>query len=436
MKGKIIKSIVARQVYDSRSNPTVEVDILLEDGTTGRGIAPSGASKGRFEALELRDGDKDRLNGKSVFKAIGHIKNIIAPHLYGMDVTDQKAIDRLLINIDGTENKSKLGANAILAVSMAVAWAGANANRMPLFQYLGGDSARLVPTPMIQIIGGGAHANQAIDLQDFLVIPINSTTFSDGYEMVVNVYHGTKKIFNEMGKPLGIADEGGLWPTDFVSNEQGLELLMRGIEAAGYVPGDDIAIALDVASSEFYHPEIKKYVFNLENRLFTSEEFVAYLCDIQKKYPVISIEDGMAEEDWEGHQHLSQRLNHSVQLIGDDLFTTNIKRIKKGVKSEINNAVLIKMNQIGTLTETLEVIKYTQESGYLPVISARSGETEDTTITHLAVATNAGQLKVGSVARTDRTVKWNEAIRIEEKLGQKAEYLGKHIFDQIKKTEQ
>jgi enolase len=432
MRKGIIKSIVARQVYDSRANPTVEVDVLLENDILGRGIVPSGASKGQFEALELRDGDKNRLNGKSVFKAINNIKNIIAPRLIGMDVTEQKKIDRILIQLDSTENKSKLGANAILGVSMAVAWAGANVNKLPLFQYLGGEEARLLPTPMIQIIGGGAHANQAIDLQDFLVIPMNSTTFAEAYEMVVNVYQGTKKIFDDIGKPLGIADEGGLWPTGFIKNEDGLELLMRGIEAAGYVPGEDIAIALDIASSEFYNPELKKYVFNLENKTFNSEEFVKYLCHIQEKYPVISIEDGMAEEDWEGHQQLSDKLKNKIQLIGDDLFTTNIKRIKKGVQSKINNSVLIKMNQIGTLSETLEVIQFTKESGYLPVISARSGETEDATITHLAVATNAGQLKVGSVARTDRTAKWNEAIRIEEKLGQKARYLGRHIFDFIK----
>lgn len=435
MNKGIIKSIVARQVYDSRANPTVEVDVLLEDNIMGRGIVPSGVSKGQFEALELRDGDKNRLNGKSVFKAINNIKNVIAPQLIGMDVTEQKKIDRILIQLDSTENKSKLGANAILGVSMAVAWAGANVNKLPLFQYLGGEEARLLPTPMIQIIGGGAHANQAIDLQDFLVIPMNSTTFAEGYEMVVNVYQGTKKVFGDFGKPLGIADEGGLWPTNFKRNEDGLELLMKGIEAAGYVPGEDIAIALDIASSEFYNSELKKYVFKLENRIFNSEKFVKYLCDIQEKYPVISIEDGMAEEDWEGHQQLSDKLKNKIQIIGDDLFTTNIKRIEKGVQSNINNAVLIKMNQIGTLSETLEVIQFTKESGYLPVISARSGETEDVTITHLAVATNAGQLKVGSVARTDRTAKWNEAIRIEEKLGQKAEYLGKHIFDQIKKTE-
>ena len=427
-----IKKIKARQIYDSRANPTVEVDVCLENGVIGRGIVPSGASTGRFEALELRDNNQKCLNGMSVFKAIDNIKTIIAPKLTGMDVREQKKIDQLLIELDGSVNKKKLGANAILGVSMAVAWTAAHAVDLPLYRYLGGDEAQLLPTPMIQIIGGGAHANRAIDLQDFLVIPMNTASFAEGYEMVVNVYQGTKKVFNAKGKPLGIADEGGFWPTDFRDNEEGLQLLLKGIETAGYVPGKDIAIALDIASSEFYDLKREKYILHLEKKEFDRQAFVDYIEKLYKKYPIISLEDGMAEDDWMGHQLLSEKLVNKVQLIGDDLFTTNIQRIRRGVEAGINNAVLIKMNQIGTLTETLNVIRYTQRAGYWPVISARSGETEDTTIVHLAVATNAGQLKVGSVARTDRTAKWNEAIRIEEQLGKKACYQGKHIFDKLK----
>jgi enolase len=426
-----IKEIKARQVYDSRSNPTVEVDICLESGVIGRGTVPSGASTGKFEALELRDQDPEKLGGKSVRKAIQNIHSIIAPAIIGMDVTEQACIDAKLIELDGTENKSHLGANAILAVSMAAAWAGAHANQIPMYQYLGGTNAKVLPIPMIQIIGGGAHANGVIDFQDYLVIPLSASCFTEGYEMVVNVYNATKKVFAKHGKPLSTADEGGFWPTDFRSNEEGLKLLVEGIETAGYVPGKDIAIALDIASSEFYQ-EDGTYKLSSDDRILTSQEFVDYLVELVDKYPILSIEDGMAETDWQGAKRLTEKIGTRVQLIGDDLFTTNIRRIQKGIEMGVNNSVLIKMNQIGTITETMDAIEFTKNAGYLPVISARSGETEDTTIVHLAIATNAGQLKVGSVARTERTVKWNEVIRIEESL-KYAKYPGQALFKRILK---
>ncbi|MET3503968.1 phosphopyruvate hydratase [Halalkalibacter oceani] len=425
-----ITEIKARQVFDSRSVPTVEVDVHLAGGGWGRGTVPSGASTGKFEALELRDGDAGSFQGKAVYQAIGHVESIIAPALLGLDATDQVAIDQLLCQLDGTENKSRLGANSILAVSMAVAWAAARGSNVPLYRYLGGANAKQLPLPMIQIIGGGAHARATTDLQDYLVIPVGSTSFSQGYEMVVNVYQATKKVFERQGKPLATADEGGFWPTGFSTNEEGLQLLVEGIEEAGYQPGKEVAIALDIASSEFYE-EDGSYRLALENRSFTRDEFIDYLCDLADRYPIISIEDGMAETDWEGSRKLTERIGKRLQLIGDDLFTTSVPRIQKGVRQGVYNSVLIKMNQIGTITETLDAIESTKSAGYLPVISARSGETEDATIVHLAIATNAGQLKVGSVARSERTVKWNEVLRIEEELGAAAHYAGKDIFKRI-----
>ena len=426
-----IKSVKARQVFDSRANPTVEVDITLECGAVGRGIVPSGASTGKFEALELRDGDSSVLGGKSVRKAIDNINNIIAPKLIGVDATNQVYIDKMMIALVGTQNKSNLGANAILGCSMAVAYAAANAKGEPLFRYLGGSNAKTVPVPMIQIIGGGAHAADSIDIQDFLVIPMSADNFEDGFAMVVNVYNATKKIFAEKGKPLSIADEGGFWPTDFKTNEEGLILLTEGIKRAGYEPMKDVAIALDIASSEFYNEENGTYVFRLENKEMTREEFVDLLCDWVEKYPIISIEDGCAESDWEGSVLLTQKLGKKIQLIGDDLFTTNSERIKKGVEMGACNAVLIKLNQIGSITETMDAIELTKNSGYLPVISARSGETEDAIIVHLSMATNAGQLKVGSVARSERAAKWNEAIRMEEYLGESGYYPSADIFKRV-----
>lgn len=428
-----IKSIIARQVYDSRAMPTIEVEIKLENDVVGIGLVPSGASTGRFEALELRDGNPDILNGKSVKKAIKNIHDIIAPQLIGMNILDQLAIDNKLMELDGTANKSNLGANAILGVSMATAWAASNALDMPLYRYLGGAQANLLPLPQIQIIGGGAHANNAVDIQDFLVIPMSSKTFEEGIEMVSNVYHATKKVFTAKGKPLSIADEGGFWPTDFPDNEEGLRLLVEGIKKAGYVPGIDISIALDIASSEFYDEDSETYNYALEKRRFNREEYVEYLCDLVDKYPIISIEDGMAEVDWKGNQLLTEKLGKKIQLIGDDLFTTNLERIKKGIDQGINNSVLIKMNQIGTISETLDAIELTKNAGYLPVVSARSGETEDATIVHIAIATNSGQLKVGSMARSERTVKWNEGIRIEQRMGNSSRYASGEIMNRITK---
>jgi len=425
-----IKHVIARQIFDSRSLPTVEVEVVLECGSVGSGIAPSGASTGIYEALELRDGG-DAFEGKGVKKAVNNVKDTIAPAIIGMDAYNQVAIDEKLIALDGTPAKSNLGANAILATSMAVCWAAANSLKQPLFRYLGGCNAKTIPVPMVQIIGGGAHAIDSVDIQDFLVIPMSAPCFTSGYEMVVNVYNATKKVFAKHGKPLSTADEGGFWPTDFKTNEEVLGLLTEGITLAGYTPGEDVAIALDVASSEFYNKDNGTYTFHLENRDFTKEEFVDLLCDWVEKYPIVSIEDGCSEIDWEGNALLTQKLGNKIQLIGDDLFTTNIARIAEGKKTNTCNSVLIKMNQIGTITETLDAIEYTKSIGYLPVVSARSGETEDMTIVHLAIASNAGQLKVGSVARGERTVKWNEVIRMEEQLGDQSQYPSGKIFDHV-----
>jgi enolase len=424
MSNTSIKRIKARQVYDSRANPTVEVDVFLEGGAWGRSTVPSGASTGAFEAVELRDGNVGKLGGKSVLTAVGNVAAVLAPALIGLDAGDQAAIDRTMIALDGTPNKGRLGANAILGVSLATAWAAANAHGLPLYRYLGGEAAATLPVPMVQIIGGGIHANRAIDIQDFLIIPVGATTFAEAIEMAVNVYNGTKQVLSNLGKPVAIADEGGFWPF-FTSNVEGIEILLSGIEKAGYRPGEDIAIALDVAASHFF--DNGEYAFALEKKRMDRLEMAEVLAGWAERYPILSIEDGMAEDDWEGWAILSQRLKSKLQLIGDDLFVTSVPRIKQGIDKGIANSVLIKPNQVGTLTETLEAIATAQEAGYLPVISARSGETEDATIVHLAIATNAGQLKVGSVARTERTVKWNEGIRIEEVLGSGA-YPGRSVF--------
>lgn len=426
-----IQEVIARQVFDSRANPTVEVDIVLEGGAMGRGTVPSGASKGLYEALELRDGDTSNLGGKSVHKAIQNIQTILAPALIGKDATKQSEIDALMVSLDGTENKSRLGANAILGCSMAVARAAAQQMGLPLYRYLGGANAKIIPVPMVQIIGGGAHAANSIDVQDFLVIPMQAASFEDGFSQVVNVYNATKRVFERHGKPLAIADEGGFWPTAFKTNEEGLQLLTEGILEAGYTPGKEICIALDIASSEFYDKERGIYRFELEDREFTREAFVDLICSWVDNYSIISIEDGCSELDWEGSALLTKRLGTKIQLIGDDLFTTRIDRIAKGIELHACNSVLIKMNQIGTITETLDAIEFTKNHGYLPVVSARSGETEDDTIVHLAIASNAGQLKVGSVARTERLVKWNECIRMEQQLGNGAVYPSGALFSRV-----
>ncbi|MEW4412145.1 phosphopyruvate hydratase [Clostridium sp. AN503] len=426
-----IVRVAARQVLDSRANPTVEVDVTLKCGVVGRGTVPSGASTGVYEALELRDGGAE-YGGKSVRRAIAHINDELAPALLGRDATRQAELDNMMIAMDGTPDKSRLGANAILGCSMAVAHAAAAAKGEPLYRYLGGVNARTLPLPMIQIIGGGAHAVGSIDIQDFLAVPLSADTFEKGIEMIVNVYNGTKKVFARTGRPLSIADEGGFWPTGFTCNEDGLKLLTEGIEEAGYVPGVDIGIALDIAASEFYDKEKQIYRLKLEGKELTTPEFVDLLCEWVDHYAIVSMEDCCSEYDWEGHALVTEKLGKRIQIIGDDLFTTNIERIKAGVEKGACNSVLIKMNQIGTVTETLDAIEYTKNMGYLPVISARSGETEDATIVHLAIATNAGQLKVGSVARSERAVKWNEGIRMEEDLGNMGVYLSSSIFERIR----
>jgi enolase len=419
-----IKTITARQVYDSRANPTVEVEVLLEGGARGRATVPSGASTGRFEAVELRDGDPRRLGGKSVLDAVRNVTDVLAPALVGLDARDQAELDRRMIALDGTPDKRRLGANAILGVSVANAWAAAGALGVPLYRYLGGPEAAALPVPMVQIIGGGLHANGAIDIQDYLVIPVGARSFTEAIEMAVNVYHGTRQVIADRGQPVAIADEGGFWPF-FRTNVEGIETLLAGIEQAGYRPGEDVALALDVAASGFYQDGA--YTFALEQKRMDRAAMADLLAGWAERYPIVSIEDGMAEDDWEGWAMLSARLGSKLQLIGDDLFVTSTPRIREGIAKGIANAVLIKLNQVGTLTETLEAVAVTRAAGYRPVISARSGETEDTTIVHLAIATRAGQLKVGSVARGERTVKWNEGIRIEEVLGS-AGYPGRALF--------
>lgn len=416
-----IASIEAWQIYDSRGFPTVEAEVTLDDGTHGRGLAPSGASTGQFEAVELRDGDPKRFRGKSVFKAIANIQNEIAPALRGANVFEQAQLDRKLIELDGTPNKGRLGANAILTVSMAVANAAAAARNQLLYAYLG--EGTLLPVPEIQIIGGGAHANWRTDVQDFLLIATGARSFEEVMEITHNVYHAAGEILRERKKYFGIADEGGFWP-EFARNEDALELLVEAIQRAGYTPGREASIALDIAASDLYDEETKRYSFNLEKRTFSSSEFCGLMAEWCGHFPIVSIEDPMADTDWEGWRAIMEKLGGRIQIVGDDLFTTNEQRIRKGIENKAANAVLIKLNQIGTVTETIEAIRLTQAAGWQPIVSARSGETEDAFISHLAVATNAGQLKVGSFARSERMVKWNEVLRIQRDLGDRAKFAG------------
>jgi len=410
-----IDRINGRQVFDSRGNPTLEVDVFLESGIMGRAIVPSGASTGVHEALELRDNDALRFLGKSVFRAAGHVSDLLNKELKGWDVSDQRALDHRMIELDGTPNKGKIGANAILGVSLAAAKAAAAARQVPLYQYLHDAKEYVIPMPMIQIIGGGLHAGNIIDIQDFLVIPVKANSFAEAMEMTFNVYFATKKIFQQRGMSVAVSDEGGFWPA-FPSNETAMGVLTDAIAAAGYIPGTDVCIALDVASSHFYNNGI--YKLSKDEREMRSEEFIAMQEDWVKKYPIISIEDGCAEDDWEGWVSMTNRLGDQIQLIGDDLFTTRVDRIAKGQELGAANAVLIKMNQIGTLTETLDAVEATRKAGYRPVVSARSGETEDTTMVDLCLATGAGQIKVGSITRSERLAKYNALLRIEEELGE------------------
>lgn len=420
-----IASVSAYQVFDSRGSPTVEAEIVLANGIRGRGTVPSGASTGQFEALERRDGDAHRFRGRSVFNAIAAIQTEIAPAICGHDALDQAALDRRLRELDGTPNKQRLGANALLAVSMAAAQAAATATGQPLFTHLG--NGTLLPLPEIQIIGGGAHADWRTDVQDYLLIATGAKSFAQVLEITHNVFHACGDILKERGQYSGVADEGGYWPT-FAANEDALRLLVAAIERAGYTPGTEAAIALDIAASNLYDPATQTYAFALEQRRFTAAAFLELLTGWCDRYPIVSIEDPMADTDEAGWRATCQALGRRIQLVGDDLFTTNTARIQHGLEKNLANSVLIKLNQIGTVTETIAAIRLTQQAGWQPIVSARSGETEDAFISHLAVATNAGQLKVGSFTRSERMVKWNEIIRIQRLLGDKAQFNGAGIF--------
>ncbi len=419
-----ITSLDALQIFDSRGHPTVEVIATLEDGSTGHGLVPSGASTGHHEALELRDGDQARFRGRSVFKAIAHVKGEIAREIVGRDGFDQQRIDDALIALDGTPGKSRLGANAILGTSMAVAQAAAQAKRVPLFQSLG--EGTLLPLPEIQIFGGGKHAQGRIDIQDFMIMALTARSFEETLEVTANVFHAAADIMRQRGTLAGVADEGGYWPV-FDRNEDVFDALLAAIERAGYTPGREVGISLDIAATDLYRDGF--YTLGLEQRRFTTAEFAQLMVSWIEKYPIVSIEDPMAEDDWEGWKLMRQAIDHRCQLIGDDHFTTNLARIECGIAANTANAVLIKLNQIGTVSETLAAIRRTQAAGWLPVVSARSGETEDAFIAHLAVATNAGQLKVGSFSRSERMAKWNEVLRIQRHLGARALFTGAHIFE-------
>ncbi|HBC95834.1 MAG TPA: phosphopyruvate hydratase [Clostridium sp.] len=424
-----IVDVTARQILDSRSNPTVEVEVVLEDGTTGRAAVPSGASTGEFEAVELRDGDPERYQGKGVSKAIDNVNNYIAEELIGMNVFDQVLIDKTMIELDGTHNKGKLGANAMLGVSLACAKAAAKYLGLSLYQYIGGVNAKVLPVPMMNILNGGKHADNNVDLQEFMIMPAGAPSFSEALRMGSEVYHALKSILKSRGYETGVGDEGGFAP-NLKSNEEAVQVIVEAIEKAGYKPGSDIYIALDPASSEFY--EDGKYNLKGEGKVLTPEEMVDFYVDIVKKYPIISLEDGMAEEDWEGWKILTDKLGHKIQLVGDDLFVTNTERLKKGISEKVANSILIKLNQIGTLTETLNAIEMAERAGYTAVVSHRSGETEDTTIADLVVAVNAGQIKTGAPARSERVAKYNQLLRIEEELGDAAEYRGLDAFYNIR----
>jgi len=428
----IIVDIYAREVLDSRGNPTVEVEVWTEDGAFGRALVPSGASTGAFEAVELRDGDKERFLGKGVMNAVNNVNDIIAEEVIGMDVFEQGAIDKLMIRLDGTSNKGKLGANAILGVSLAVARAAADELGMPLYQYVGGVNSKTLPVPMMNILNGGEHADNNVDIQEFMVMPIGAKNFKEALRMGAEIFHSLKSVLKSNGLNTAVGDEGGFAP-NLSSNEEALKTIVEAIEKAGYKPGEEIMLALDVAASEMYDDDKKVYNLAGEGRILTVEEMIDYYEELVNKYPIISIEDGLAEDDWDGWKLLTDRLGKKVQLVGDDLFVTNTERLNKGIELGISNSVLVKLNQIGTLTETLDTIEMAKTNGYTAVISHRSGETEDTTIADLAVATNAGQIKTGAPSRTDRVAKYNQLLRIEDMLGEEAVYKGKKTFYNIKK---
>ncbi|MHC1748363.1 MAG: phosphopyruvate hydratase [Cellulosilyticaceae bacterium] len=439
MKGYIeILDVFAREVLDSRANPTVEVEVVVEGDYVGRAIVPSGASTGELEAIELRDGDKSRYLGKGVTKAVANVNDVIAEEIIGMNALDQTAIDHILVGLDGTANKSKLGANAILGVSMAVAKAAAKALHMPLYQYLGGIHAKVLPVPMMNILNGGEHADNTVDIQEFMIMPVGATSFKEALRMCAEVYHTLKDVLKGKGLSTGVGDEGGFAP-DLATSEEVLQLIVEAIEKAGYKPGEDIRIAMDSAASELYNDADGKYYFKGESKMKgeevirTSSEMVDYYESLVNKFPIISIEDGVGEKDWEGWKLLTERLGERIQLVGDDLFVTNTAILEKGIKKQVGNSILIKVNQIGTLTETFDAIEMANRAGYTAVVSHRSGESEDATIADIVVAVNAGQIKTGAPCRSDRTAKYNQLLRIEEELGDIAEYKGlKSFFNIIK----
>lgn len=425
-----ISDVFAREILDSRGNPTIEVEVILQSGVMGRASVPSGASTGEHEAVELRDGDKDRYLGKGVLKARDNVIDIIAPEIIGINSLDQISVDKRLIELDGTKNKSKLGANAIMGVSVATAKAAASALSLPLFRYLGGVNAKLLPVPMLNILNGGKHADNNVDIQEFMIFPLGSESFSNALLMGTEVFHSLKSVLKDRGLATSVGDEGGFAP-NLKTNEEALELIITAIEKAGYKPGEEVAIALDPAASEFYVDG--KYVLKTEDKKLNSSEMIDYYEGIISRYPIVSIEDGLAEDDWDGFKEMTERLGDRLQIVGDDLYVTNTERLKEGIKKKASNSILIKINQIGTLTETFSAIETAKSAGFTAVVSHRSGETEDTTIADLTVAANTGQIKTGSASRTDRIAKYNQLLRIEELLGDCAEFIGRDVFYNLKK---
>lgn len=425
-----IIDVFGREILDSRGNPTVEVEVILEDGSMGRAAVPSGASTGAFEAVELRDGDSERYMGKGTLKAVAHVNEEIADALIGMEAEDQREVDAEMIALDGTENKGNFGANAILGASLAVAKAAAESAELPLYKYVGGVNANMLPTPMMNILNGGEHADNNVDFQEFMIMPVGAQSFAEALRWCAEIYHTLKKVLHEAGLGGGVGDEGGFAP-NFTTNEEPLKYIVEACEKAGYKPGEDIMFAMDPASTEFYDAERGVYVLAGEDRELTSEEMVEYWAALVEKYPIISIEDGMAEEDWDGWKALTDRIGDKVQLVGDDLFVTNPKRLAKGIELGCANAILVKVNQIGSLTEALEAVQMAKQAGYACIMSHRSGETEDVTIADLAVATNAGQIKTGAPCRSDRVAKYNQLLRIEEELGDAGQYAGMKAFYNI-----
>ncbi|MFV0480169.1 MAG: phosphopyruvate hydratase [Anaerorhabdus sp.] len=428
-----IVDVYAREVIDSRGNPTIEVEVATESGAFGRAMVPSGASTGEREALELRDGDKERFGGKGVLKAVDNVNNIIAEAVLGMDVTDQNGIDKTMIDLDGTKDKSKLGANAILGVSMAAAIAAANYYDMPLYKYLGGFNGKVLPVPMMNVLNGGSHADSTVDFQEYMIMPVGATTFKEAIQTGSEIFHTLRKVLKGKGYNTNVGDEGGFAPSCKDGNEEPLKLIVEAIKEAGFEPGKDVCIAMDVAASEFYNTETKQYELKKsDGGIKTTDEMIDMYCEWVEKYPIVSIEDGLGERDWDGWKKLTDKLGSKIQIVGDDLFVTNPAILKEGIEKGISNSILIKVNQIGTLTETFDAMTMAKEAGYTCVVSHRSGETEDTTIADIAVGFNAGQIKTGSMSRTDRIAKYNQLIRIEDELGPVAQYLGKNAFYNVK----